>query len=1641
VIPHLDAIETAADITGTYRRYLQTLLAVRDPQLDAALRRAISQTRLLDKGPYLEATPPYRPGASCADLIAEGVLHPGFTGLESPALPLERPLYVHQEQAIRKIAAGRNVVVATGTGSGKTESFLLPILDSLVTEEAGGELGPGIRALLLYPMNALANDQMKRMRALLAAYPGITFGRYTGETPNDAKTARERFGELNIGEPLIPNELLSREEMRASPPHILLTNYAMLEYLLLRPQDMDLFQSGEQSRWRFIVVDEAHVYDGTQGAEIAMLLRRVRDRVTPDRTVQCIATSATVGGDSEPSAVTTFAERLFGEPFEWVDGDVSRQDLIRAKRVAPDDSRTWGPLTPSDYVALAEMESPADWLLEAAARSGFYAPDAATALGCEQSLVTLRSLLRNGPLAIGDAVRGVFGEERGGRAALASLVNLASSIYAVDGSPVLSARYHLFLRATEGAFTCLSEAGPHVHLARHEACPDCQAPVFEIGSCKRCGAVHLVGRIETEQGKHVLRPRRSLGAATWLVLGQDGGLIDEDEAAVETSDDHVDGDSAMLCSACGTLSAAEARSCTKVTCGSARLRTVRRLNQRGMDEVQGCLVCGARGEGAVRRFETGPDASGAVIATSLYQRLPASARLEDRDRPGEGRKLLMFSDSRQSAAYFAPYLEDSYARIQRRRLIMQGLASSAGHGDPVGVEDLVFAARKHADSVRNFKPRMTAQQQMREVAPWVMAEALALDDRISLEGLGLVRITLERSSSWAAPSPLLSLGLTEDEAWDFIQELLRTLRQQGAVTMPENVPPNHEIFAPRLGPIYARLEGPARIHRVLSWLPGRGTNRRIAYTTKVLAELGASADPRTILEGVWRFLTSGGRVDWLKSETQQGLGTVTRIDHELLRFTRIDEDAPIYRCSLCGRVAPFSIRGICPSLGCEGRLEVYSPPAYDTNHYRTTYRTMRPVPLRSQEHTAQWKSTEAAQVQQDFIHGEINALSCSTTFELGVDVGDLQAVLLRNMPPSTANYVQRAGRAGRRSGSAALVVTYAQRRSHDLAKFADPRSMMSGEVRAPFVPLVNERIDRRHAHSVALAAFFRWLFETTSTIHRTAGEFFLPDDSGREAAVTQVRGFLTPVPPQVRASLERVLPEQVKAEIGLAEDEWVDALVDLLESVRLELASDVGELEKLLDEAAGLKNFRRAEGYTRVINTLKRRDLLGFLANRNVLPKYGFPVDSVELRTSYSLAAHQVGARLELSRDLSQAIYEYAPDASIVAGGQQWTSRGLYRLPGRDLVEFRYLVCKECGGFRQALEEVDPRCPVCGIESDSAPRTLTVPEFGFVAARESQRPGARPPRRSWSGATHVLRESESAREHIIELGGGQLHTQFGPRARLVAIADGPGGMGFWVCKWCGYGAARMLHPKRLPAHDHLLRGSQCKGPADLLDLAHTYETDLLRIDVLPAHLVGTQSAHLSVLYAVLEAACNTLEISRDDIGGTLMPHSTGSWSFTFFDAVPGGAGHVLMVEKELPRILRAAYQRVSDCDCGDETSCYGCLRSYSNQRHHEELSRGVARAVLGQILGADIRERDPAAAPKLETAEERLIRSIVDLGAPPPVIGHESEQGLPIPLSWPDAKTAVAFDLDASEREELEQEGWSLLPPDPTEVAKAFRTQ
>lgn len=1547
---NIDALAASDEIKSTYRRYLRSLLAVRDPALDLALRAAIDTSPLLDKGPYLEATPPYAPGATLRELAAEGVLHPRFLDLTGEALPPDRPLYVHQETAIRKVSQGRNIVVSTGTGSGKTESFLLPILDSLVREKAQGTLGPGVRALLLYPMNALANDQLKRLRQLLAGYPDITFGRYTGDTLGNPARARELFSQLNIGEPILTNELLSREEMRATPPNLLLTNFAMLEYLLLRPQDNALFPEG-QDTWKFIAVDEAHVYDGTQGAEIAMLLRRVRDRVAPGRRIQCIATSATVGADTDPGAVTRFASNLFGEEFDWVDGQPARQDVVTARRVQMDTAPTWGPMTAAQYVNLLDAVDPEESLLRLAEQLAGSAPASAyEALISEDALIRVKNLLARGSTRFAEAASLIFNEQPHAQAGLAALVTLGSRVCSDDGTTPLSARYHLFLRATEGAFACLSPTGPHIQLSRHETCPDCQGPMFELGSCSRCRSVHLVGQVVHEDGATRLRPRSSQGQRTWLVISEQDVAVDEDEVA--TADDDIAdlaGDVAKLCTACSALVDATASRCGP--CGSSALRVVRKLKQRG-EEIAGCLVCGARGASTVRGLETGPDASGAVIATSLYQALPPSELGLAQSLPGDGRKLLAFSDSRQAAAYFAPYLENSYDLLRRRRLMSQGLLDANADEEATVTADWLFRTVKAADALGTFPRRMTRQERERTISPWLMAEVVATDDRQSLEGLGLLGILMDREPSWAAPPPLLALGLTEEEAWAFLQELVRTLRQQGAVTMPEDVSARDEIFAPRLGPIYVRESGPQAVRKVLSWLPATGSNRRIDYTRRVLNSLGRADDPMALLRGIWRYLTDPSTpIDWLRPTQQPGLGVLHQLDHELLRLRWVTEADPAFQCQVCRRITSSSVRGVCPAMRCEGELVRFSPPPleFESNHYRSIYRAMRAIPLKAQEHTAQWTNIEAANVQHQFIRGEINALSCSTTFELGVDVGELQAVFLRNMPPSTANYVQRAGRAGRRSGTAALVVTFAARRSHDLSRFAEPESMMSGVVRAPYVHLENARIDRRHAHSVALAAFFRWYLQEYDTIARTAGSFFLPGELGTDAPVMLVRSFLDPIPSGVTASLERVLPGVVARELGVASGAWADYLVQLLEGVRQELAGDVAELELLQNAAATSRNYRLAERYSKVGETLKKRDLLGFLATRNVLPKYGFPVDSVELRTAY--AGNATGSKLDLTRDLSQAIHEYAPDATLVAGGLQWTSRGIYRMPGRDLEEFEYRVCKRCGGFWQALADLAPLCPHCGEASDDPARTLTVPEFGFVAAKDTKKPGARPPRASWSGETHVLREPQEVRERKLELPGGEARLRVGSRGRLVAVADGPGRGGFWICNWCGSGASRIVNPKRPPAHEHLLSGKPCGGSSRVLDLAHSYETDLLSIDVRVAGPSKPQAHWKSVLYALLEASCDELELSRDDIGGSLAPTGPATWALVIFDNVPGGAGHVLRIENHLERVLQRALKRVTTCDCGEETSCYGCLRSYGNQRDHDELSRGAASALLSAMVG------------------------------------------------------------------------------------------
>lgn len=1543
----IDPLATSERVTSSYQRYLTTFLPLGDAQLREGLAEAVSQRDAMTKGPFLEASPPYASGASIGDLVAADILSPEFLHLCSPALPADRPLYRHQEQAIRKAAEGRSLVVATGTGSGKTESFLVPILDSLCREKAAGTLDAGVRALLLYPMNALANDQVKRLREILADYPDITFGRYTGETKETPRDAEALFAELNPGARRLPNELLSRREMRENPPHILLTNYAMLEYLLLRPADMDLFEGDHGGHWQWLAIDEAHVYTGSLGSEIAMLMRRLRERVAGTHELQAILTSATVGSDND--IVAKFASNLSGSPVEWDPSRQERQDIVTAARRALPGHGAWQLRDSAEFELLADSPDAGAELLARAQAQGWQGTSPGDALAAEEHVVELRRELAAGPRTIDELTRlGSNLSASWSASALAACVQVASKVKDSTGTAVLNARYHLFAKAAEGAFTCLGAQGPHVLLSRHERCATCGDPAFEIGACSRCGHVYLCGRVEPTAGgdRLVPVPRSDLNA-TWFMLdpeAQTGSeVLDEDDVVL--ADDAGSPDThqtVYLCVSCGLLHDS-ATACPDPTCGGATPRAVQQLAAATASKEK-CGSCGRQATDLVRPFSTGNDAAAAVLATALYQEIPPAAD-QALGLPGEGRKLLLFSDSRQAASFFASYLESSFDTIRRRSLVLSAIPTAvAGEGGPAFVEDVIADVAKAGVEHRLFNRRDSRQARERAAGLWVMQEVLSIDDRQSLEGLGQISVRLDRDPAWRAPAPLFQLGLTEEEAWTFLETLVMTIRSQGALTMPRDVSADDEAFSPRRGPIYVRGQGSESNLKVLSWLPSRAgtTNRRLSYVQRVLRSLDAdeSMAPQ-LLEGCWKFLTNLPDA-WLQSTHHAAAGAVKQVDHTWLRLDVVNPEARIYRCDQCHRLSSTSVRGVCPATSCHGTLtETVLPPlATDTNHYRNIYRTILPMGMSVREHTAQWISTKAAEIQQQFVKGEVNILSCSTTFELGVDVGELEGVMMRNVPPSTANYLQRAGRAGRRTSSAAVVLTFAQRRPHDLARFQDPVQMISGEVRAPYVHLDNDRIDRRHAHSVALAHFFRDRWTAVGVQWKNAGDFFL---EGSPTGAEQLLTYLEHPPAEVVDTLRAVLPASVVGLIGVDDGSWADVLGQLVTDVRDELARDVAEFEELRKSAHLERNDSLAARYGKVSNNLKSQQLLGYLAQRNVLPKYGFPVDTVDMRTMFTEA--NVGSSIQLTRDLSTAIYEYAPGAQVVAGGHLWTSGGVYRMPGKDLEIRHYAVCTSCGHYQDQIAPLEPQCPACGEPRPRKP-PYAKPVYGFVAARKVSKPGTRPPERAWNGSTHVRRMSEEAHDHVVPCDAGELTISAGPRGQLVAISEGKARRGFWICDWCGWGESFTGPvPKK---HRSPMRDQECGGKLRNLALGHNYETDVMRVS--GGSWADEVLESPSVLYALLEGASRELDIARDDIDGTMHMADDKRPALVLFDTVAGGAGNVLRIVQDFDRVARRALHLVRNCECGEETSCFACLRTFRNDRFHEQLTRREAALLLQHVV-------------------------------------------------------------------------------------------
>ena len=490
---------TAADnIKDEFIGYISTLFHISDKDYAAQFAAALREEGAIAKGPYLDVSDSYKTGKSLAQMIEEGEASSLFHSLEGDIpdgekeIQINRGLYLHQERALRKTNKGKNLIVTTGTGSGKTECFIIPIINHLLREAEEGTLSSGVRAILIYPMNALANDQMKRLRNLLKSYPEITFGVYNSSTKQNEQDGIAEYGKVYKdanGRPLKPlkNEIVSRDQMQKTPPHILVTNYAMLEYMMLRPKDDLVFS---RAKLRFLVLDEAHIYRGATGMETSLLLKRLKARISNPANVLHILTSATLGGKEADDDIVKFAETLCNASFY-------AEDIIRSQSVVPSYDREPVDVPLSMFAELIDPQKPLNVIAD---DYGLPIPDGIPDAEYLYDLCVSASVYRDlrritsHPMTIPEITRALRATHNVTQQDVVNIIGVAAQA-SKNKSALIKARYHMFAKALEGAYVTLGQ-NKKLMLNRNRSITigDENWKVFECAICDDCGRVAVAGK-------------------------------------------------------------------------------------------------------------------------------------------------------------------------------------------------------------------------------------------------------------------------------------------------------------------------------------------------------------------------------------------------------------------------------------------------------------------------------------------------------------------------------------------------------------------------------------------------------------------------------------------------------------------------------------------------------------------------------------------------------------------------------------------------------------------------------------------------------------------------------------------------------------------------------------------------------------------------------------------------------------------------------------------------------------------------------------------------------------------------------------------------------------------------------------------
>lgn len=1767
--------ETIEQLHGALRDYIEATYHISARSLIARRKELLNRPGVIHQVPYLESTPRYQTGERFADMpgLPPAALQ-AFLALAKPDGNLPRliydPPYKHQSEAVRgSLIDGRNLIIMTGTGSGKTESFLLPILGKLAREAKAHPHTFGqqaaMRSLILYPMNALVNDQLGRLRALFGdprlvalfkewAGRPPRFARYTSRTPyagirtakkdsvklkafdefyadierraqgSDSEERAEaerllqalkergkwpakpdlaawlgekgsRWQNAKSGEFVravtLPDdsELLTRHEVQAAPPDLLVTNYSMLEYMLMRPIERPIFdktrawlESNPDENF-LVVLDEAHLYRGAAGAEVALLLRRLRDRLgIPAERFQVICATASFKDHRYAPQFGAQLAGLAAESFIPISGTLD----LRPHSAAGSD-RDADVLAGIDLRKFYEATADSDRLaaikplLDYRHVKGDHAPEAALyhALAEFGPMGLLVNMTMKQAIPIAELGRYLFPTAAPERADAAVTVLMAlGSVARLDPKTpgLLPCRIHSFFRGLPGLWVCMdancSEIADEerdgicgkMYSQPRERC-ECGARVLELYTCRNCGTayaraytddVDVPSALWSEPGQSL----RTAGGETSPLLPLD--LLLESPALEEVAEP---ADYDLETGRLNPPSLGSRNRRVYVRSDRVSASTDEENDSPAELETRGqfvpCAVCGktARfGRSYVQDHQTkGDQPFQALVAHQLQIQPPAPVE-PTRFAPLQGRKVLAFSDSRQVAARLAPNLQMYSVRDSLRPLIAWGyrrLQAVPILGPNLNLEDLYLAVLLAS---KKLNVRLRPEMKPGESFGAEITVENAIRDGDTENDAGLLNLCMEIRNE-RPPEALLDNIITtvQDRFLGFEALALASIAERS----------KHTAALEKLPPIPGAAETPeAKIGLARAWLrcwqshgfwlsamPPVWWRRPRSEGTSIRGQKGKFKAMDTVLTD-----KAARKIFWDKWSPAL-LALFTQDSDSGFKRLRGSELTLLFEgtwthCGSCKSVHR-PVPGIAHCLDCGSQdikqLDPDSDPVFlaRKGFYRKPVTEAlgdpprQPMALIAAEHTAQLnapqnedvfsKAEENELLFQDIALGgrssrttAIDVLSSTTTMEVGIDIGALSGVALRNMPPGRANYQQRSGRAGRRGNAVATVVAFGSADSHDEHYFTEPDGMIRGDVVDPKLTLDNREIVRRHIRAFLLQNYHQDRLPVVDPSQRHDLFSVLGNVSEFRSGTSILNRndfavWLSENEEQLRRRVASWIPVELSP--GDRERLLAEMPDDCLKAVDDAIRPGPGESDSPSEADDDTESEDAPEeGEERPQQASRPGKLLDRLLYCGKLPRYAFPTDVATFHVFDRDRSSRFRPimRFAPQQGLPVALTQYAPGKQVWISGKCYTSGAIYSVMSDDRYtawegKRIYMECRECGFAKtfpigEANRNETRDCEACGGEESFGPGRYWLRPPGFahpIDLEEVTSPDDIP---ETSYATRAKLTMGTPDEEAGWVAVNERVRVLRSRQHLLVSNTGPKKEGYTYCTKCGRIEAntdpspRLIGPHRKPYPDDDDK-LMCDGtsPTRHIVLGTDFITDIALFSMRVAAPLKLKPGHSStavalrtVSEALAKAACQLLEIEPGELMAEFRPALTpGGISgleaeIFLYDTLPGGAGFASQLANQGLALFQRALYLVKTCPENCDASCYRCLRSFKNKFDHGLLDRHVGAELLEYLLNGEHPEFSPE---RLRTSTALLFH---DLRRQCPVV---AKFGLDVPVT------------------------------------------